>query len=216
VTKIDRESNGDFVLHIRDREPMRGKQVALAMPRRSLELLDETPFWDWNRPAGGHPGRKLSEYIQSVIPYPAFRLFLAYDTLWWRQPPVSIAAGRSVSDLPIRQTYYFPPVPDKFDPPEPGSPLLEGPALLMASYDDLGAVSYWSSLEAARDLKPGIHAKMSLALKVRHPKAHAPADAYQEHVAEINQAMTEEPGFYPAPPEMVRHAQQQLQYLHFN
>jgi hypothetical protein len=55
-----------------------------------------------------------------VIPYPAFKLFLAYKTSyktpWWRLPPVRIAAGRNVSDLPIRQTYYFPPVPKPFPP----------------------------------------------------------------------------------------------------
>lgn len=216
VTRIDRESNNDFVLYIRGREPMRAKQVVLAMPRRSLELLDETSFWNWDKALGAHPSRRLVDYIQSVNPYPAFKLFLAYDTPWWRQPPVSIAAGRSVSDLPIRQTYYFPPVPDKFDPPKSGGPLLNGPALLMASYDDLGAVSYWRSLEAARDLKPGIHAKMELATKARHLTSEAPASPYQQHVAEVNRAMAEEPGFYPAPPEMVRHAQEQLQYLHFN
>ena len=216
VTKIDRGPDGDFVLQIRNREPMRAKKVVLAMPRRSLELLDETPLWNWDKAVGTNPSRKLVDYIQSVIPYPAFKLFLAYDTPWWRQPPVSIAAGRSVSDLPIRQTYYFPPVADKFAPPEPGSPLLHGPALLMASYDDLGAVSYWRSLEAARDLKPAIHAKMNMAIDAQYMSSGASPSAYQKHVAEINKAMAEEPGFYPAPPEMVRHAQEQLQYLHFN
>jgi hypothetical protein len=113
VTKIDRDADGIFVLHIRNHDAMRAKQVILAMPRRSLELLDETSFWNWEKVVASSSNRqfKLVDYIQSVIPYPAFKLFLAYDTPWWRQPPVSIAAGRSVSDLPIRQTYYFPPVP---------------------------------------------------------------------------------------------------------
>lgn len=220
VTKIDRDADGIFELHIRGHEErMRARNVVLAMPRRSLELLDETEFWRWDREVQQTPNRKLRlvDYLQSVIPYPAFKMFLAYETPWWRQPPVSIGAGRSVSDLPIRQTYYFPPVPVPFKPPEPDSPLLKGPALLMASYDDLGAVSFWRSLEDPRDLQPKVHAHMkALMAKTYSALPAATQTAFQRHVAEMNQVMADEPGFFPAPNEMVRHAQEQLRYLHFN
>jgi monoamine oxidase len=218
VTEIHRESDGAYIIHIRNHEPMRSKQVVLAMPRRSLELLNETPFWNWEKVVAKtqHREFRLIDYIQSVIPYPAFKMFLAYDTPWWRQPPTSIAAGRSVSDLPIRQTYYFPPVPHSFTPPDTGSPLLKGPGLLMASYDDLGAVSYWRALEDPRDLLPQVHARMASAAQAKYSEPQRYASDYERHVAEIGLAMAHEPGFYRAPPEMVRHAQEQLRYLHFN
>jgi monoamine oxidase len=218
VMKIDRESDGTYTLQIRNTEPMRSKSVVLAMPRRSLELLDETPFWNWEKAVSGTaaPGR-LVDYLQSVIPYPAFKLFLAYDVPWWRKPPVSIAAGRSVSDLPIRQTYYFPPVKDSFPPIEdPTSPLLKGPGLVMASYDDLGAVSFWKSLEDPRDLRPQIRSRLKLTVKALYQEAEAGLNPYENHVMEMGRALADEPGFLPAPAEMVRHAQQQLRYLHFN
>jgi len=217
VTKIDRSDHG-FTLQIRNSDPIVCKRVVLAMPRRSLELLDETPFWNWEKPVDAEMGRslRLVDYIQSVIPYPAFKLFLAYDTPWWRQPPVSIAAGRSVSDLPIRQTYYFPPVAEPFGPPMSGSPILNGPGLVMASYDDLSAVSYWRSLEDPRDMRPQQRLRLQSAAESLQAKTSSAQSPYQRHVEEMAKALAEEPGFLPAPAEMIRHAQEQLKYLHFN
>ena len=218
VTRIDRDGDGVYVLSLRNREPMRARNVVLAMPRRSLELLDESPLWNWERVVGEQKGVdvKLVNYLQSVIPYAAFKMFLAYATPWWRTPPVSIAAGRSISDIPIRQTYYFPPVPDAFPPPPPDSPLLKGPALLMASYDDLGAVSFWRSLEDPRDLEPRANKRLRLAAEAIPSGAENAMTFFERHVHEMSLAMAEEPGFFPAPPEMVRHAQEQLRLLHFN
>jgi monoamine oxidase len=219
ATKIDRDTDGTFLVSVRGRGDFRARHLVLAMPRRSLELLDETPYWNWERVVGEADGRKihLVDYIQSVIPYPAFKLFLAYESPWWRKPPVSIAAGRSISDLPIRQTYYFPPVKDSFQLPEAGSELLKGPGLVMASYDDLGAVSFWRALEVPQDLKPAVRERMKQVAKAAGERGPSKAaDHYDRHVAEMNRVLTDEPGFYFAPGEMIRHAQQQLQYVHFN
>jgi hypothetical protein len=216
VTKIDRDKDGIFVVTIKGSEPLRAHSVVLAMPRRSLELLQETPFWNMDRVVRKEGEReiKLMDYVRSVIPYPAFKLFLGYNTPWWRRPPVSIAAGRSVSDLPIRQTYYFPPIPKPFPPPESGSDLLNGPCLVMASYDDLGAVSYWRALEVPEDEKPD--AKEMLGRTLAAMQFQQTPSSFQDHVNRINDALTEEHGFYYAPAEMIRHAQVQLQYLHFS
>lgn len=159
-------------------------------------------------------GRKTNSGCRQFVP--------TIDRYRWLEPkhqvndPISIAAGGSVSDLPIRQTYYFPPEPRRFDPPNAGSALLQGPALLMASYNDAEAVSYWKSLEDPRDLKPRAHARMKSAAAAMYTAALNTGNAFQKHVAEIGLAMAEEPGFYPGPPEMVRHAQEQLRFLHFN
>lgn len=216
VTGID-SRDGALVVSVRDGQTFRAQHVVLAMPRRSLELLDETSLWKWNQVVATQSGRqiRLKDYIQSVIPCPAFKLFLAYEKPWWRQPPTSIAAGRSTSDLPLRQTYYFPPVPDAFSAPQPDSRLLNGPGLVMASYDDLGAVSFWRALEVPEDKKDKVREGMRRALAVQPGLVTSTSD-HSQHLAEISRALENERGFYFAPPEMVRHAQQQLQYVHRN
>lgn len=106
-------------------------QIILAMPRRSLELIHWAALKDddW-----------LRENIASVIIQPALKLFLAYDYPWWRS--LELSAGRSITDMPIRQTYYFGTegeqgglAPDNLN------------SLLMASYNDVGAVPFWKGLE---------------------------------------------------------------------
>ena len=41
----------------------------------------------------------------SVLIQAAFKLFLGYEYPWWRA--LGLHAGRSITDLPIRQAYYF-------------------------------------------------------------------------------------------------------------
>jgi len=108
---------------------VRAKKVILAMPRRSLELID-SEFFD-------HPWLKAN--IPSVLIQSAFKLFLAYESPWWRA--LGLVAGRSVTDLPIRQTYYFGTEAEQ----EGGLPFMN--SLLMASYNDISTVPFWKGLE---------------------------------------------------------------------
>lgn len=105
------------------------RQVILAMPRRSLELIESPLFQDpW-----------LKENLGSVLVQSAFKLFLAYEQPWWRS--LGLVAGRSVTDLPIRQCYYMGTECEQ----EGGKPSLN--SLLMASYNDIGTVPFWKGLE---------------------------------------------------------------------
>jgi monoamine oxidase len=215
VVSVDRGEKGLYHLRIKGKEqPVRARHVILAMPRRSLELLKETSLWDLDRVLREEDGvpKTLRYHIHSVIPYPAFKLFLTYPTPWWRQEPVGIAAGRSVCDLPIRQTYYFPPIPDRFDP---SNPPLEGPGLVMASYDDLSAVSFWQMLEPTQEWKDRSDKLMTDALEKANGKA-AGNSRLQGYAKETQQALIADRGFFYAPPEMVRYAQEQLSMVHFN
>lgn len=108
---------------------VRAKKVILAMPRRSLELI-ESEFFEspW-----------LKANIPSVLIQSAFKLFLAYESPWWRA--LGLVAGRSVTDLPIRQTYYFGTEAEQ----EGGLPFMN--SLLMASYNDISTVPFWKGLE---------------------------------------------------------------------
>jgi hypothetical protein len=105
------------------------KKVILAMPRRSLELVKGAFFEDpW-----------LKQNIPSVLIQSAFKLLLAYERPWWRA--LGLVAGRSVTDLPIRQTYYFGTEGEQQD----GLPYMN--SLLMASYTDISTVPFWKGLE---------------------------------------------------------------------
>lgn len=108
---------------------VRAKKIILAMPRRSLELVKSTFFDD--------PWLKVN--IPSVLIQSAFKLFLAYESPWWRA--LGLVAGRSVTDLPIRQTYYFGTECEQED----GLPFMN--SLLMASYNDISTVPFWKGLE---------------------------------------------------------------------
>jgi monoamine oxidase len=129
----DADTDGGLVLAVRDRQrgetrQIRTKHLVLALPRRALELLGQPGSLIEPHPMADP---ELLELVGSVHRYPAFKLFLAYEQPWWRE--LSISSGRSVTDLPIRQTYYF------------GVDETER-ALLMGSYDDDRTVAYWQGL----------------------------------------------------------------------
>jgi lysine 2-monooxygenase len=108
---------------------VRANKVVLAMPRRSLELIQSSFFDDpW-----------LRANLPSVLIQSAFKLFLAYETPWWRA--LGLTAGRSVTDLPVRQAYYFGTEAEQAG----GKPFMN--SLLMASYNDMGTVPFWKGLE---------------------------------------------------------------------
>ena len=114
-----------------DGEPItiHAKKVILAMPRRSLELIKST-FFD-------NPWLKTN--IKSVLIQSAFKLFLAYERPWWRS--LGLVAGRSVTDLPVRQVYYF-----GTECEQPGGQPFQN-SLLMASYNDISTTPFWKGLE---------------------------------------------------------------------
>jgi monoamine oxidase len=117
------------------------QSLILAMPRRSLDLLAPT----------SPPLRvqEVQDLIGSVTPRPLFKLFTTYSNPWWRAAGytadgefVPVESGRTVTDLPVRQTYYW--------PQDDGEPATEGPSMLMASYDDGTNIGFWDGLRPRR------------------------------------------------------------------
>ncbi len=114
--------------------------LILAMPRRSLELIAPTsPLLE-----------EAQDLIKSVTPRPLFKLFTTYTSPWWRAASYTTAtgdllplqSGRTLTDLPVRQTYYW--------PTDEGEPATSGPAMLMASYDDGTNIGFWDGLRPQR------------------------------------------------------------------
>jgi monoamine oxidase len=132
LNTFHRQEDGLIKLQFDDQPPMLTRHLVLAMPRRSLERLDDdTPFLLYP---------EVQPLIPTITPHPMFKLFLCYRYAWWQDAGVN--NGRSVTDLPLRQVYYF------------GSEV-EGPAsynrelrdsLVMASYDDGPHVGFWTGL----------------------------------------------------------------------
>ena len=112
---------------------VRAVRVILALPRRALELVR----WD---PLRGD--RRLGALIRSVVGCAAVRLFLAYPAPWWRA--LNIVAGRSVTDLPIRQIRYLGTEGEMCG----GEPRNRS-SLLMVGWSDAKAVRWWHSRDPA-------------------------------------------------------------------
>jgi monoamine oxidase len=127
----------DGIVELQTTEGMviRARHLILAMPRRSLELLmPNAPLLQT---------ASVRRLIGSVTPRPLFKLFTTYREPWWLA--AGVKSGRSVTDLPIRQTYYW--------PLETGEPSQKGRSMLMASYDDGLHVSFWDGFRPKRGIQ---------------------------------------------------------------
>ena len=108
---------------------VRAKHLVLALPRRSIELIKSEIF----------EAEPLKSGLGSVLIQSAFKLFMAYQQPWWRS--LGLVAGRSVTDLPVRQIFYFGTEGEQSG----GDPTMN--SLLMASYNDISTVPFWKGLE---------------------------------------------------------------------
>ncbi|MEX1018516.1 MAG: FAD-dependent oxidoreductase, partial [Litorilinea sp.] len=108
------------------------RHVILAMPRRSLELLGNAS------PLLADP--TVQNLLGSVTAHPLFKMFLCYRYPWWKSAGVD--AGCSITDMPLRQVYYF--------GAEPKGPVAYNEelrdSLVMGSYDDGPFVGFWTGL----------------------------------------------------------------------
>ncbi len=105
-------------------------KIVLGMPRKSLELLDqENFFFDINT----NQGEMLNNNIRSVIMEPAFKILLGFEYPWWKKA-LNIDSGHSITDLPLRQCYYF------------GTDPSNNHSMLLGSYGDMETETFWKAL----------------------------------------------------------------------
>lgn len=115
---------------------MIAKKVILALPKPAIEKL-QTSFLK---------SSKFQKALESVQSIDAFKLFLVYPYAWWKQ--LGITKGRSTTDLPLRQVYYYKET-DKN-------------ALLMASYCNGSDVLYWSAFDDDQKMMKEAHRQLTL------------------------------------------------------
>jgi monoamine oxidase len=120
---------------------VRANKVILAMPKRSLQLLDDM--------GDVLADKTVQKLIDSVTPIPLFKLAICYPFAWWEtiEPvpvlrggipvPKTITSGQSVTDLPVRQCYYW--AKDR-----------RGEKAVVLVYDDGRDREYWEGLLTVR------------------------------------------------------------------
>jgi monoamine oxidase len=77
--------------------PVVARQLVLAMPKGPIaRVVEDSPFLERS---------DLSARLGQVTQNPMTRIFATYDRPWWNES--GIEAGRSVTDLPLDQVYYY-------------------------------------------------------------------------------------------------------------
>lgn len=118
--------------------------IILAMPRRSLELLSQDNFF-----FNTNENSVLNKNITSVIMEPAFKILMGFEYPWWSE--LGIDSGHSITDLPMRQCYYF-----GTDPQTDNS-------MLLGSYGDMETETFWKALSEDKvlfEVKPAKSASL--------------------------------------------------------
>ncbi|HEU0012604.1 MAG TPA: FAD-dependent oxidoreductase, partial [Longimicrobium sp.] len=173
--------------------------LILALPKAALEQLcikDRETAW---RPS----------WLSEVQPHVLYKLFLLYEQEWWmgdEEPGYSV--GRTFTDLPVRQVYYFSPKWMKASGRCASAPGLRKVAgtngatahwsLVMASYSDEHYVDFWRPFSGEKENVPYYKAPS----KVEGSRA--------EFLRKVEQIPEE----LRAGERIVKKVQQQLQEIH--
>lgn len=117
-------------------EEWRTRNVILALPKAALERIEWVHF---------QKDPVVKRYLDSVLTQPAVKIGLEYEYAWWKA--LGLFRGRSISDLPLRQTYYFTDLED-LQQKNPFEIRRGKHALMIASYSDIESVPFWQGLES--------------------------------------------------------------------
>lgn len=114
----------------------------LCMPRRSVELIGQAAGDDTLAKHLNNSGVKL--YLESVIEQPSYKIGVSCNASWFDNcsyPPKldtpDGAWGPTVTDLPLRQIYYF----------TPEEQVKGTNYAILASYDDMRYTDFWRQFE---------------------------------------------------------------------
>jgi monoamine oxidase len=176
LLRLDRAPTGQgrrYQLTLRDEKT--GKECAafadaviLAMPRRSLELLDQDSFAFQTQDGAS---TKLAKMLPTAIMEPSLKILMGFEEPWWRED-FGADAGESITDLPIRQCYYFGEDPE------------DSHSLFLAGYTDMTPVRFWEALDKGDLFVPRptrlVSARELESLQCRSAPAAMVAEAMQQ------------------------------------
>lgn len=149
LASFSRSGSNAFYLDFDEGSPLVARDLVLAMPRKCLSSIKSDLL----------AAPQVQRMIQSVSPQPYFKLFMCYEEAWWKREGKSLE-GRSITDLPIRQCYYW-----EVDE--------ETKHAVVMFYDDGSNPEFWSAI-LNRDRDPDVQntwADNKVADNVKH-EAH--------------------------------------------
>ncbi|PXF40274.1 Aplysianin-A [Gracilariopsis chorda] len=154
------------------------QNVILCIPPRGIELLDPSShLFAKDSSRNGF----LRNALDSVRRIPGIKLYLLFKEPWWKNSLGRKA--RTVTDLPIRQSFYL-PSEEKF-----------GLSTVLASYVDMDTCSWWQNWQAKADDGNGnkrSRAYQSSAVRCQE-QGYEPANSFvvEELIAQLQQVHSE-------------------------
>jgi len=140
---FSRRGDGLYALTIHDHahghdHVVLARRLVLAMPRRSLDRIAEHPL-DRAGPSEFFTRPGVAELLATVTGQALYKFALGYPEPWWHR--LGLTSGDSVTDLPLRQIYYF-----ETEGQMPGGDPKNTNSLLVAAYTDGISVDYWEGV----------------------------------------------------------------------
>ena len=176
------------------REPIKARAIILAMPKRALQMLKpEGPVLDLDK------APRVKALLSSVEGVPLFKLFLVYPDPWWQA--VGVSQGRTLTDLPIRQCYYW--------PTNTGSGKKQSTGGLLMAYNDQSSVDFWGGLTGFHNDAHKMLGAPDIRLFERSAKM-----ANVQGGDNFDQMLRKNWDDHPAPHEMVAEMHRELLALH--
>ena len=164
------------------------RAVVLALPQAALQALRKVG------PVFGPQAEQVPMLLNSVSSIPLYKLFLVYDRPWW-QEQLGLDKGRSLTDLPVRQCYYW--------------ATNKGKHSAIMAYNDQDSASFWGGYQIG-PLGPGDALQTPGVRAYVHDKASAASDPSGEY--EKQRRLNWDA--HKAPHEMVVEMHRQLTEMH--
>ena len=143
-------ANNSFIVD--QSKSMTADYAFLAMPRHCLEQVFNTTKSHQNKDGKRYlfNDSRIKKHVESVVEQPSYKIAAYFDNPWWFDEDVKYkltfdknneegVCGPTITDLPLRQIYYFGNnAPDKKSKEK-------NIHALLASYDDMAATKFWRS-----------------------------------------------------------------------
>jgi monoamine oxidase len=132
-TTLDDGTTGVLLRFGGERPEVKARAIVLALPQRALQALrQQGPVFD--------PARAphVQFMLKAVEPVALYKLFIAYGWPWWEA--MGVTQGRSLTDIPLRQCYYW-----AVEGRAPGGEANNSNATIMV-YNDVSSAEFWGGL----------------------------------------------------------------------